>query len=393
MPDRLPIAAILAFGITQIIGYGTLYYSFSILAPDMAADFGWSKDKIFGLFSASLLIGGLVAPFIGRAMDRHGAGRIMALGSALSALSLLATALSTSDLSFIVSVVVMQVVAAMVLYQAAFATLVELSPLTANRSITYLTLIAGFASTIFWPVTSRLHEVWSWREVYYGFAAANALLCLPLHVLVMRWQRSAATGIERSDEERRVVGRVLPHQQLGSFIIMAAGFSLQGFALSAMLVHMVPMLTALGLGATAVTVGALFGPSQVLSRFINMVFGTGLAPVLLAVVSSGFIFAAILLLLLAGSWVPGALGFVLLLGLGSGISSIVQGSLPLYLFGSEGYGALTGKLSAIRLTAGAASPFVFSLLMERAGLDVALFVTVLLAAAAVVAFGLLRHHR
>jgi hypothetical protein len=75
--ERSPVAAILALGLTQIIGYRTLYYSFSILAHGMARDLDWSSEWIFGALSAALLIGGLAAPTMGRWIDRFGAGRVM----------------------------------------------------------------------------------------------------------------------------------------------------------------------------------------------------------------------------------------------------------------------------------------------------------------------------
>ena len=43
--------AVCLLGLTQIIGYGTLYYGFAPLANDMAQSFGWPVSWIFGAFS------------------------------------------------------------------------------------------------------------------------------------------------------------------------------------------------------------------------------------------------------------------------------------------------------------------------------------------------------
>ncbi|MEK1933559.1 MAG: MFS transporter, partial [Pararhizobium sp.] len=138
---------------TQIIGYGTLYYSFSALAASMAGDLGWSPEWVFGAFSVSLLAGGLAAPIAGNWIDRYGAGTVMAFGSIAAAVALVACALAPGPISFVAGLVAI----------AAFAVLVQMNPRTAQRSITHLTLIAGFASTIFWPLTSALHERLSWQ--------------------------------------------------------------------------------------------------------------------------------------------------------------------------------------------------------------------------------------
>ena len=140
-PARVPAGVVSALGITQIIGYGTLYYSFGILAPGMARDLGLTLEQVFAVFSASLFVGGLSAPFVGRWMDRIGAATVMTLGSALSAVTLVMCAWSPSVLFFAAAIVLLEVASGMVQYQAAFAALVESRPQAASRSITYLTLI------------------------------------------------------------------------------------------------------------------------------------------------------------------------------------------------------------------------------------------------------------
>lgn len=384
--DTSTTAAIVsALGLTQIIGYGTLYYSFSILAPGMAGDLGLSLEKVFAVFSASLFIGGVSAPFIGRSMDRIGAAAIMTLGSALSAATLVLCAWSPSLVIFALALVLLEVSSGMVQYQAAFATLVENNPKTASRSITYLTLIGGFASTIFWPICAVLVGHLSWREIYLVFAALNLLVCMPLHFWIMQTGRSGKSAQATSTRER-VVGAIPPERRRGAMIVVAAGFALVGVTLASILTHMVPMLGALGLGGAAVVVGSIFGPAQVLSRLINMVFGTSLSPPMLAIFSGILMVAGVVILGVSGAWLPGAIAFAVCLGLGSGINSIVQGNLPLYLFGSDGYGTITGQMAAVRLAAGAAAPFAFATAMHQLGIGFSLFATATLGTLGVIAF-------
>ena len=385
LTPAIPARIVAALGLTQIIGYGTLYYSFSILAPGMASDLGLGVEQVFGVFSASLFVGGLSATFIGRWMDRFGAAMIMTFGSVLSALALLLCAWSPSVAVFAASIVLLEVASGMVQYQAAFATLVESRPRAAARSITYLTLIAGFASTLFWPIAANLREHLTWREIYVAYAVLNLLVCFPLHYWIMRGGGSEASVSAREDREV-VVGALAAEVRRRGLRLVSMAFALQGFALSAMLTHMVPMLGAIGFGTAAVVIGSLFGPAQVLSRLINMAFGKNLSPPALATLSAALIVTAVVILGLSGTWLPGAAAFAICLGLGSGINSIAQGSLPLWLFGSLGYGAITGRMAATRLAAGAVAPFVFSVLMERFGIDVALTVSALLGAVGVAAF-------
>lgn len=384
--NRVPAGIVSALGLTQIIGYGTLYYSFSILAPGMAADLGLTLAEVFGVFSASLFIGGLSATYIGRQMDRIGAATIMTIGSVLAAITLALCAWSPSIAIFAVAIVLLEISSGMVQYQAAFAALVESDPRSASRSITYLTLIGGFASTIFWPISAALSGYLSWREIYLVFAGLNLVLCMPLHYWIMRVGKAAANGDPAIRTREKVVGAIAPHARRRGMVLVSFAFALLGFTLAAILAHMVPMLGSIGLGAAAVVIGSLFGPAQVLSRLINMIFGKSLSPPVLAVLSAVLIVLGVLILLATGTWLPGAVAFAICLGLGSGISSIAQGSLPLYLFGSDGYGAITGKMAAARLAVGAGAPFVFAAAMENIGLNFALLANACLGAISIAAF-------
>lgn len=309
--NSIQTGIVAALGVTQIIGYGTLYYAFSILAEGMASDFGISVEQVFAVFSVSLFVGGLTAPLIGRELDRRGAAAVMTFGSAIAAATLALCAWSPSVAVFALTIVLLEVSSGMVQYQAAFAALVESDPKTAPRSITYLTLIAGFASSIFWPISAALTAYLSWREIYLVFAALNLALCMPLHFWIMRAGRIAnAQGMRK--ERQHVVGAIPVERRRGAMLVVSAAFALLGFTLASILAHMVPMLGALGLGGAAVVIGSLFGPAQVLSRLINMVFGTSLAPPGLAVVSAVLMVLGVFILGVSGEWLPGAVAFAVL---------------------------------------------------------------------------------
>ncbi len=378
-----PASVIWALGLTQIIGYGTLYYSFGALAPSMARDFGWSEEWVFGALSGSLLIGGLIAPTAGAWADRFGAAKLMTWGSIGAALALAICAIAPEPFSFVAGLVGIEIASAFVLYATAFAALAQVATGGAQRSITYLTLIAGFASTIFWPITTSLHDHMSWREVYLVFAALNLAICLPAHIWLARHTaRRSALG---ATTYAPVVPLVPDDRRRLALILMLIGFALQGFVSSAILVHMVPMLGTLGLGAAGVFVTTLFGPAQVLSRVVNMRYGRSLSQPALAVIGDAFMPIALIVLLASAPWLPGAATFAGLFGLGSGISSIVSGTLPLALFGSSGYGRNLGLISSARLVVSSFAPFVLSVI-AAASVTLALWAVVAIGFAAAIAF-------
>ena len=375
----------------------TLFYSYSILAPAVADELGWSQQWMFAILSASLLASAVLAPIAGHWADRFGAGRLMVPGSAAAAGALLLCALAPGRIGFAVGVLAMELASCFVLYSTAFVAIVQLGGRDAQRSITHLTLIAGFASTLFWPLTTALHEHLGWREIFAIFAALNMALCLPIHIWLARLAQR--TG-EVSDEAPVLLPTSAAPLTRTSwspvFVLMLAGFAVEGFVLSAVLVHMVPLTAAVGLGAAGVFVASLFGPSQVASRLINMLFGSGVPQTWLALGATGALAAGLAVLLVTAPSIPGAVLFAILFGFGSGLMSIVGGTLPLELFGRAGYGAHVGWITAARQFTSAFAPFGLTLMMAQVGVFPALWINVMVGLIGIAAFAgiaLTQHRR
>jgi MFS family permease len=375
-----------ALGLTQIIGYGTLYYSFGSLAPEMGADFGWSVEWIYAVLSGSLLVGGLIAPLSGRLADRYGAALVMTAGSVAAAAALVLAALAPNGLSFIAGLVAIEVASTFVFYATAFAALAQVAPHGAQRAITQLTLIAGFASTVFWPLTTWLQEGLGWRDIYLLYAALNLTVCLPVHgwLAVSSKRRRAAHGGRGPGPLEPLVPE---HRRGLGMLLMLAALALLGFVSSAVTIHMVPMLAALGLGGAGVVVTTLFGPAQVLSRLVNMQFGRGLSQPMLALIAAAMLPLGLATLVFTAPSVVGAAAFAILFGVGNGLSSIVSGTLPLVLFGASGYGQRLGWISSARLVAAALAPFIFVAIAAAWSTAAAVLATALVGVAAALVFG------
>jgi MFS family permease len=308
----------------------------------------------------------------------------MAAGSVAAAAALLCCALAPGRIGFALGVLAMQLASCFVLYSTAFVAIVQLGGRGAERSITHLTLIAGFASTLFWPLTALLHEEYGWRETLAIFAALNVLVCVPVHA----WLAHLARRLPAEDRAGAASGAAATPRRRWSpvFLLMLAGFAIEGFVLSAVLVHMVPLMAAVGLGAASVFIAGLFGPSQVASRFINMLFGGGLRQSWLALGATAALAVGLTVLLASAPSMIGAIAFAVLFGIGSGLMSIVGGTLPLELFGRSGYGAHVGWISAARQFSAAFAPFGLTLMMESLGVFPALWINALIGVLGIAAF-------
>lgn len=389
-PDRGARPVIAALGVTQIIGYGALYYAYAVLTPWVAAEFAVSEATLFAVFSVGLLLGGVTAPMFGRRIDRHGAARVMAVGSAVIAVLLGALAVAPGFWSFAVLVVAIEIVSFTVLYDAAFATLATHAPQNTRAAITLLTLIAGFASTLFWPLTGWLAETLGWRGTYLAFAAMTLAVALPLHVRIARRPLPEPARVPEAPGAG-------PHSHLrlsGSaarraFWMVGIGFALSGMVISAVTVHMVPIFLARDMGDAAFLVAMAMGPAQVLIRIVDATLWRNLHPVAVAMVSAAVLPLAVAVLLVPGPAVVTGLCFAILLGTGAGLSSIVRGAVPVALFGSDGLGLRLGRLAAIRNLLGAAAPFLFAFAGNSIGLRPTLWLAVALGSGGLLVIGAL----
>ncbi|MDB5556967.1 MAG: putative Major Facilitator Superfamily permease [Rhizobium sp.] len=388
MPEaKLPLWALAGLGATQIIGYGTLYYCLSILVPDIARDLAVAEQWVYGAFSVALLVGAFAAPLSGKLADRWGAGRVMTFGSVGSAMTLVVTAMSSGAASFAVALTLMQIVAAGVLYSTAFTAIVQAGGRKAQTSIVHLTLIAGLASSLFWPLTTWLHGWTSWREVLLLYAGMHAIVCLPVHIGLSYLTSGAVVAARGAPIPEQSASR--PNKGVLIFALMLLGFAIEGYALSAMLVHMVPLTQALGLGTAGLLIASLFGPAQVASRLINLVFGGGLSQTWLAVIAAVLMPIGIVVLLATTPWFAGAVIFAICMGLGSGLTSIVGGTLPLELFGRNGYGSRLGWCTSVKQVTSAIAPVMMSISMAGIGVHASLWTVMAAGLAGVAAFALI----
>jgi len=182
-PSRPLTVAVL--GTTQTLSWASSYYIPAILAAPIAAEFGVSRATIFGVFSGALLLTAFLGPMAGRAIDTRGGRDVLAVSNIVFAIGLLLMGLSPGPVVFCLAWAVMGVAMAMGLYDAAFATLAGLYGKEARASITGITLIAGFASTVGWPATALMEAEWGWRGACFGWAALHIVLGLPLNRLLV----------------------------------------------------------------------------------------------------------------------------------------------------------------------------------------------------------------
>ena len=389
--------AILALGITQVIGWGTTFYVPAILSRPIAEALDLPLIGVLGAYSWALLLSGLLSRRIGALIDRHGAAPLLTGASLMAAIALALHATADGLLLIWIAWSLIGLGMRAMLYDGAFAALTVLAGSGARRAISLLTLMGGLASTVFWPISQALLESLGWRGTLIVYGMLNLLICAPLHFrfagcLPGRGTRPAAaekpgtsavpapsttkgtaqhasstsppaTGIETSgtESDREGWARI-------AVALLATAFACHAFIWSSLAVHLPELLQGLGLGTgLAVTVAALMGPAQVVSRSAELFAQRWISPIALAIPVFAMLPLSLVPLALPLPLTMTAIAFVTIYGCSNGLLTILRGALPLTLIGSRGYGELLGRLAAPSLYVSAVSPLAFGQVLETFG--------------------------
>lgn len=375
---------VFGLGVAQLVSWGTLIYSIAVLGAPMAADLGVSETAVFGAFSFSLAVTGAVAPRLGRLIDRVGGRRMLALGSLCAAASLASVAMAPTLIAFVFAWGLAGIARAMTLYEAAFATLSQHASETFRRSVTAITLVGGLASTLFFPLSLMGLEHLGWRGTFLAFAAAELLVCLPLHLWCVPPGAGARVRVARENSAGQATST--RHVPARVFLALATSFALTAFITSAMSVHVINLLKSTGLSvASAVLVASLIGPMQVVGRVVEFAFGRRLSSRAIGAGTLLLLVISLVALMFVNSQIAIAIFFATTYGWANGVQTIIRGTVPAELFGHDDYGHLMGRLAFPSFIARALAPIALTLSGPKIlGID---FAALLLGGVAALALG------
>lgn len=349
-------------GVTEAVSWGVLYYAFAVFLIPMHLDLGFPVIQLSAAFSLALAVSALAGLAVGHWLDRHSPTVLMASGSLLAAVAVLAWSRIDSLAALYVVFVGIGLAMAMVLYEPAFIVITKWFTVRRRQALTVLTLVAAPSSLIFSPLSERLIAALGWREALVVLAVILAMVTVPLHALFLRPSpHEAATGVGHQHTVTTSVHRIR------GLWWLAAAFGLASFAVGAMGVHIVALLIEAGHGsAFAALIAGLIGISQIPGR---MLFGVAAgrlsrAPLVIAVFGLGV--AGLLVLGSERSPLTG-ITFAVLFGMSSGMATLLRATLIGDLYGPTRYGLISSVPSAFVTGGRAAAPLAGALVALLAG--------------------------
>jgi MFS family permease len=370
-----------ALGITQTLAWASTYYLTAVFTDPISTDLHLSRTWFYGSVSAALLLSGLLGPVAGRMIDRYGGRDVLTATNLVFAAGLVLLSFAEGPFGLVVAWLVLGIGMGFGLYEAAFATVAGLYGRDARNAITGITLFAGFASTVGWPLSAGLIDEFGWRDAVLAWAALHLVLGLPVNRLLVPKSPPPAPLATPSE--------IAPRGVPWTMIVLAGVFGATWFVSTALAAHLPRLLEAMGATPTAaIAAGSLVGPAQVAARIAEFGLLRRASPMISARLAVGLHPLGAILLALIGA--PAAIAFVLLHGAGNGMLTIARGTLPLALFGAAGYGLRTGLLAAPARILQGGAPLLFGLVLDRGGPIEALLLTGTLTGVSLLALMLLK---
>ncbi|MDE2774737.1 MAG: MFS transporter [Chloroflexota bacterium] len=364
------IALVLAT--TTTVSYGVLFYAFSVFIAPMEAEFGWSRGELSGAFSLSLLITGLVALPVGCWLDKHGSRLLMTAGSIGAMVAVMLWSQVNTLPEFIAVTALMGFFGAAILYEPAFAVIAAWFSQSRGTAMAIVTFIAGFASTIFTPLSQALLEAYGWRQAILILAIILGTINIPLHALFLR-RRPADLGLATDGDAKAGNASASPNINLRAvlrsryFWLLTLAFSLSSLSIIAVRIHFIPLLISVDVqpGNAALASGAI-GVMQVVGRTIFAPVERRFSSRTMAI--GVFVLLTIsLAILLLGSAAILIVLFVALFGMAIGTHTLTRPLIVADTYGVAYYGRISSSMVIFLTLAGTASPFAAGVLFDLFG--------------------------
>jgi MFS family permease len=358
-------------GPTQLVTWGIVYYTFSVMLTPMRVELGWSSAEVTGAFSLALLASGVAGVPLGRWLDAHGPRGMMIGGVILAALLVLAWSRAQTLPALYVVWLGLGALMPAVLYNPALWLIARWfsGPHVQSRAraLTVLTFFGGLASTVFIPLSNALQQAIGWRNALSALAGVLIVATLPAYLALLRAppQLPAQDGASPVPTFTQTDWRSLLRNP--SFQIIALALALTGFAWSGMSVHLVSFGLARGQAPALIAAAAgAVGVMQVVGRLTVTPFADRIAPQRivagLCVLQAGAV-ASLLLL----PPVTGLIGYVILFGIGHGVMTPMRATLIADAFGTQTYGSVAGAIALLTTLASAVAPVAVGLALGALG--------------------------
>ena len=364
-----------SLAIAETIAWAGIFYLFPAMLMRWEAYFGWSRVELTFGFTGALIISAATGVFAGRLIDR-GHGRILMTASAFTGGLLIAILPLLQHLwQFYLIWLLIGFTMAGCLYEPCFAFLTHVYYPKSKRPIIMVTLVAGFAGTLCFPLSSIISNNIDWQAAVWVFSVLVCGLAVPLF-----WYGASTTPAQKhsppATRPTPLTAIVTPLLRSPIFWCLVVAFACFSLNHSMIISHILPLLDSQGVSANyAVIAASSIGVAQVLGRLVLITVERRLSMLLISMCSFIGLALASVNLAFAGTATIILCLFVCLQGGSAGIGSIAKPTVTADLLGSANFGAISAMVSIAHMLGFAFGPALSGLIWSVTDYDTVIKVT------------------
>ena len=337
----------------QTLFWAATFYLLPALLLDMEQNSPWNKVELSAAMTGSMIVSALCARPAGQLIDAGYGKLLMVTGGIIAGCLLLICSQINSLILFFFCWLGIGACMAAILYEPCFSIVTRHHGLSARRVITHITLIAGFAGTVSYPIANWLAAEFDWRSAFQFFGSVVLFIATPLTLIsVSRLEKSHPVS-----PKDNVSGSINQQSRRRVFWLITVAFTLGSINHTMVISHLLPLLNERGIAVEfAVIAAMLIGPMQVVGRFILLSFEKHISTLTGALICIGGLTCATGLLFLAGVELYVVYFATALHGATWGLVSITRPTLIREVMGPDGFGKTSGSVAAVAIFGVALAP-------------------------------------
>jgi len=351
-----------SLGISQIVSYGTMFYSFAQIKVELAEKLGLTLETTTMIVSLALFINVLISSYVGYLIDRYGGLKVLSNGLFIGSIGFITLFFTNSFLGFLFSMLLIGISFSSTTYNVAFSAAIQIDDQNSRKNITIITFYGAIASSVCWITIGFLRSYFGLNSIF--LMLSLFLFLMGLYFLIkMKFQKNEKKNNPRKQIEDLVPLALSQKEKVIIAILMIFGFT-EYLIFSTTALSLINFFTSnFNDPSVAIILASTYGPFQLVGRFLEMRFATFLDARLTGLIASTIVPISLIIILIPDFYI--CIIAMALFGMGHGLLTVTGGYVPTLFFEPRVIGRVKGYIWAPTALGMSCAPFLSGVFYEN----------------------------
>ena len=351
-----------SLGISQIVSYGTMFYSFAQIKVELAEKLGLTLETTTMIVSLALFINVLISSYVGYLIDRYGGLKVLSNGLFIGSVGFITLFFTNSFLGFLFSMLLIGISFSSTTYNVAFSAAIQIDDQNSRKNITIITFYGAIASSVCWITIGFLRNYFGLNWIF--LMLSLFLLLMGLYFLIkMNVQKNEKKNNPKKQIEDFVPLALSQKEKVIIAILMIFGFT-EYLIFSTTALSLINFFTSnFNDPSVVIILASTYGPFQLVGRFLEMRFATFLDARLTGLIASLIVPISLIIILIPDFYI--CIIAMALFGMGHGLLTVTGGYVPNLFFEPRVIGRVKGYIWAPTALGMSCAPFLSGVFYEN----------------------------